>query len=384
MNSDVYLASTLSSLKFISSSQLAKTSTNSTVLRKYINEFKKKLFERLDSNELSDTFLKNAAECLYDLKACDKKTSYHLSRAFESRAGVITNQLKGGVLWAFYRDPLLNRARKKVINASCRVAIKQATKEFLDLKENVTNITRFEGILRNLKVVGNCYKLPVSAKARLEQSILESSEVLKLSFECMPLLSMMCEALCSLQIDNEKIGAVIVEILTENMQKEMMSLDEISSIAQVLYKWKVERGSGTVQCIELLKDKVEGGKYDLTRNTSNTVKLFTEIVRLPKSRICSEFGELILRKSENRIEECCSNRDLLLFFNSIADFKKSYPDVNVGVMDNIVSNVETFLLFGNTDVKREDVDTVKESCKILKDHVNVNRLLEMATNMLEN
>ncbi|UKK02381.1 hypothetical protein MACK_001740 [Theileria orientalis] len=382
MNSDVYLASTLASLKFISSSQLAKRSTNSTVLSKSIKEFKKKLFERLDSNQLSDIFLKNAAECLYDLRACDKKTSYHLSRSFETRAGIITNQLKGGVLWSYYRNPLLNRSRKKVINASCRVAIKQATKEFLDLKENVTNITRFEGILRNLKVVGDCYKLPVSAKTRLEQSILESIEVLKLSFECMPLLSMLCSALCSLLIDNEKIGAVMVEIITENMQKEIMTLDEINSMAKILYKWKVERGNDTVQCIELLKDKIEGDKYDIAKNTSNTVKLFTAIVRLPKSRISSKFGEIILKKSANRIEECCSNPDLILFFNSIADFKKSYPDVNVGSMEKIISNVETFLLFGNTDVKREDVSMIKESCKILKDHVNVDKLLEI-TNMLE-
>ncbi|UKJ90075.1 hypothetical protein MACJ_001003 [Theileria orientalis] len=384
MSSDVYLASTLASLKFISSSQLARRSTNSTVLAKYTNEFREKLLERLNSSQFSDIFLKNAAECLYDLKACDKKTSYHLSRSFETRAGIITNQLKGGVLWAYYRDPLLNRPRKRVINASCRVAIKQATKEFLNLKENVTNITRFEGILRNLKVVGDCYRLPVSAKARLEQSILESSEVLKLSFECVPLLSMMCNALCSLLIDNEKIGAMMVEILIENMQKEMMPLDEISAIAKILYKWKVERGSENVQCIELLKDKMEGGKYDLIKSTSNTVKLFTAIVRLPKSRICSELGEVMLRRSANRIEEFCSNQDLMLLFNSIAEFKKSYPDVNVGSMDKIISNVETFLLFGNTDVKREDVNMIKESCKVLKDHVNLNKLLEITTNILEN
>uniref|UniRef100_A0A3B0MXC4 Uncharacterized protein n=1 Tax=Theileria annulata TaxID=5874 RepID=A0A3B0MXC4_THEAN len=349
MKNELNLNLLFSGLKYISKTNLIKSALNSPNLTKCVNEFKVKLINQLDStgklgdSGISDEFLTNIANLFYDLKACDPNFCYHLSKSFEQRS-IITSQLQSGVLWIYYNNPLINRRRRKIVNSSCKIAINRAIHEFLNLKENVTNIAKFDKILNNLKVVGYCYKLPVSSKARLTQSIIESSEVFKLCFECSQLLIPMLKALNSLKLDSEKIALSMCKIFLKHLeQNDLISLNEVSNVVKLMNNWAIYivDGAKYVNCLTILKQLFENGDYDYGINTGSTIKLFVALVRLPKSEIAREFCKLILNKI-GEITEFCSNSDLTQLINAISHYKKSDPSSDIPHLALLLDSIETY------------------------------------------
>lgn len=99
MKNEVNLNLLFSGLKYISKTNLLKSALNSPNLTKCVSEFKLRLINCLDStcipqdSGISVQFLINIANLLYDLKACDRKICYHLSKSFEQRS-IIASQLQ--------------------------------------------------------------------------------------------------------------------------------------------------------------------------------------------------------------------------------------------------------------------------------------------------
>lgn len=239
---------------------------------------------------------------------------------------------------------MLNRRRRKIINSSCKITINNAVHEFLNLRENVTNIAKFDKILLNLKVVGDCYKLPISSKARLTQSIIESSEVFKLCFDCSKLFLPMLKALNSLRLDNEKIASTMCQIFLKQLeQNDLMSLNEVSNVVKLMNNWDIYifKESKYLKCLCILKQLFENGSYDYKMNSSSSIKLLVALVRLPKSDIVREICTLTLNQI-GKITEFCSNSDLTQLINSISHYKKNYPSSKIPHLDLILDNIETY------------------------------------------
>ncbi|AFZ78921.1 hypothetical protein BEWA_017620 [Theileria equi strain WA] len=376
MVNKLWLSSTLASLKLISKSPyLYKNTLNPKELSTIIGEFKQKLLISLDSNDLSDNFLVNAANCLYDLKAFDKTTSLALRRSFESRKNIITRELKGGVLWAFYNG-YPNTKRRKLVNSSCRVAIKQAIKKFRDLKVKVTDVVEFEPIIRNLSVVGKCYRLPSSSKVRLEDSILEASTVFRLVFDCFPLLVPLTVSVASLNIHNEKIATILLDAFCDSLNKDdMITNDEIYLMLKTLMEWDVPKLGVERKCIELFIDSLSRKVYPFLNNTSATIKLFSQTLKLPKSDLLFGLSNILVKHVLLNVQ-FCTNTDLVTVIDAVSHFLFRYKSdiihINMNDINKLVDNVICYLRV-EYDNKFENYvdspDTLNTLLKIYKSSV---------------
>ncbi|KAK2195267.1 hypothetical protein BdWA1_002940 [Babesia duncani] len=163
-----------------------------------IKDFKTMLVKALASGDASDGFIINAANCLDDIGALDYKTSRKIAKCIESRPGIYSRQLTGGVLHAMFKCRLYSGKRKRPLNSSCKVALIQAIDEFNLLKTNVTRIVKMRRLLLNLLVVANHFHISTPTRARLFQAIDQASCVFEIAAHVSnlgPLLARVLEAL---------------------------------------------------------------------------------------------------------------------------------------------------------------------------------------------
>ncbi|KAK1937424.1 hypothetical protein X943_001739 [Babesia divergens] len=333
---------------------LFKHDDNAKVISNTIKECKRLLIAKIQRNAISDQSIIQAADCLYDLKASDINTSAHICKAVEVRPSIYTRPLYGGILWSFHTSAGMNTERKKVVKSSCNASLKAFMDDLLELKTNEKLAVKLDNTLRNLTIVGYCFKLPVPTRTRLEQAIVDARDVLYASLKASPTSIAYLSALKSLQIRCETVaGDAVASFLNTAAHHELLSIAAIVKAIKTLQTWGIGTVGASYSAVEMLNKQILSPPQLLLKSTSAVVKFYVASTRVgqragslapsddvdnsnattelplkegstPSNVMGSRKSNGIQKLSKILLNYCidlvdrCNNRNLLLLYNSMA------------------------------------------------------------------
>lgn len=289
------LQNQLARLRLVSiNTSLFKSVDNGKTLKASIKEFKDALVTAIRRNAISDECIVQSADCLYDLKAADNKVNNHICKIVEERPTIYTRPLYGGVLWSFYTSAGLNTRRKKVVNSSCNASLVSFLDELFALQSDDKLAAKLESTLWNMAIVGKCYKLPISTRARLEQAIVDAKEALSRALNCSPVSASYIFALRSLQVRCEAVAEhAVASFLSAAAYHELMPVNTYTKVMRTLNEWTIGPVGSGYSALKLLNRQLLSSPPQLLlKSTPALAKCYVAASRIRTGNVNhTKFGD---------------------------------------------------------------------------------------------
>ncbi|GBE61097.1 hypothetical protein, conserved [Babesia ovata] len=239
------------------------------------------LGKALQENALADETLVQAADCLYDLKGCNTAIGAQICKAVEQRPHIYTKPLSGGVLWSFYAAGGRSTKRKRVVKSSCVAAIDAFMDELFAIQNDSKNASKIASTLGNLAIVGKCFSLPVSTRARLEQAIIDARENLIPILARSNAIVTYIDVLYRLKIRSDTIAEdALNALIAVASYHEIISTSSLAKTIKTLQAWKIGPLGTNRSAIELLTSKMKTPPVLLVKNPNALVKLYLASTRV--------------------------------------------------------------------------------------------------------
>ncbi|GFE55164.1 hypothetical protein BaOVIS_025680 [Babesia ovis] len=267
---------------------LVRSNVDSQGTSQTVKKFKRALSAAIKDNAISDDTIVQAADCLYDLKACDPYIGTDICNAVESRPGVYTKALSGGVLWACHTARGQNNRRKKAVKSSGAATVEAFMDELVDIQNEESRCSTIQASLRNLGIVGQCYTLPVSTRARLEQALCDASVSLSHIMKSSNIVVSYMKALVALQLRKEMVAEDAVKWFVEAVSHDVLSTGEVTKTLCSLQNWPIGVQGKERKALEYILKELENPPSLLLKSPSSLVKFYVAASRVPAPRKASK------------------------------------------------------------------------------------------------
>ncbi|CDR93747.1 hypothetical protein, conserved [Babesia bigemina] len=244
-------------------------------------ELKRLLYKALEENALADETLVQAADCLYELKGCNTTAGAHICKAVEQRPHIYTRPLSGGVLWSFHAAGGRSTKRKRVVKSSCVAAIEAFMNELFAIQNDSRNASHLTSTLSNLAIVGQCFSLPVSTRARLEQAILDARDSLVPILERSNAVVAYIEVLYRFRIRSDPIAEdALNAFVAVASYHEIISTSALAKTIKILQAWRIGPLGANRSALDMLTHKLNKVPVLLGKNPNALVKLYLASTRV--------------------------------------------------------------------------------------------------------
>ncbi|ORM41542.1 uncharacterized protein BXIN_2669 [Babesia sp. Xinjiang] len=255
-----------------------------STIAKAARELKLALTGAINENSVSDETIIQAADCLYDLNAVDVNIGAHICRAVEHRPGIYRYPLKGGILWSFHHAGKNSARRKKMIKSSSRATMETFIDALGELQGEEPRTVLLRPIMRNMAIVGQCHSFSVSAKARLEQAIMDAKEGLSNIMTRSSIILGYIVALKWLRVRNHIVATDAIQwLLAAISYQDVLTTAEVTKAISALQTWCVTCKGKPYKAIEILVYGLTQPPSLLMKSTPALVKFYIAATKVSRS-----------------------------------------------------------------------------------------------------